>query len=121
MFSLVSELMQTLFLLCFRRRRIDILPHGLFSWIPAILKADSKQIIAKGGLDAYVFVRFLFLMIEMFLPFWIVTALIIIPIDVANSGGTNTGIERLTFGNVGLSQQPRYAAHLLVAWFLTCT
>lgn len=48
-----------------------------------------------------------------------VTWVILIPVDIANSGGTNTGIERLTFGNVGLSQQPRYAAHLIVVYILT--
>ncbi|KAM0752233.1 DUF221-domain-containing protein [Meredithblackwellia eburnea MCA 4105] len=101
------------------KKRIDPLPSGFLSWIPAILKADATQIISSNGLDAYVFVRFLYLMIEIFLPFMLVTWIIIIPVDAAASKGTNTGIEKLTFGNVGLSQTPRYAAHLIIVWLLT--
>jgi hypothetical protein len=50
-----------------------------------------------------------------------VTWIILLPVDAANSRGTNNGIERFTFGNVGQSAQPRYAAHLILCWILTCT
>lgn len=50
----------------------------------------------------------------------ILTWVVIMPIDAAGSKGTDTGIEAFTFGNVGLSETPRYAAHLIVAWILTC-
>lgn len=54
-----------------RSKQVEPLPHGLLSWIPAILRADAKQIIAKNGLDAYVFVRFLWLMVELFFPVYV--------------------------------------------------
>ncbi|SCV74185.1 BQ2448_6617 [Microbotryum intermedium] len=54
-------------------KRVDPLPPGLLNWIPYIFRLDSKRIITQNGLDAYVFVRFLYLMMEIFLPFWIVT------------------------------------------------
>jgi hypothetical protein len=50
------------------REQHEPLPHGFLAWIPAILKMDARDIIQKNGLDAYVFVRFLWLMIEIFLP-----------------------------------------------------
>lgn len=50
------------------RQRVPVLPSSLFGWIPAILFADAAQIVAKNGLDAYCFVRFLYLMLEIFLP-----------------------------------------------------
>ncbi|KAI5480450.1 AMP deaminase [Pseudohyphozyma bogoriensis] len=100
-------------------QRVEPLPHGLFSWIPAILKADASQIIQKNGLDAYVFVRFLWLMVEIFVPFMVLTWIVIMPVDAAASKGTSTGIEMFTFGNVGLSESPRYAAHLIVVWINT--
>jgi calcium permeable stress-gated cation channel len=50
------------------RERHDPLPHGFLAWIPAILKMDARDIIHKNGLDAYVFVRFLWLMCELFFP-----------------------------------------------------
>ena len=40
----------------------------LFRSIPAIVRADARQIIDKNGLDAYVFVRYLYLMLEIFFP-----------------------------------------------------
>ncbi|GAA5911541.1 uncharacterized protein JCM6883_005788 [Sporobolomyces salmoneus] len=101
------------------RKRVDPLPHSFLGWIPHVIRADAKQLIQKNGLDAYVFVRFLFLMMEIFAPFMAVTWIILLPVDAANSRGTNTGINRFTFGNVGLSAQPRYAAHLILCWILT--
>lgn len=47
------------------------------------------------------------------------TWVVLLPVDAAGSRGTNTGITRFTFGNVGLSEQPRYAAHLIIVWILT--
>lgn len=48
-----------------------------------------------------------------------VTWIILLPVDAAGSKGTQTGITRFTFGNVGQSEQPRYAAHLILTWLLT--
>ncbi|KAL8284084.1 hypothetical protein RQP46_005197 [Phenoliferia psychrophenolica] len=67
----------------------------------------------------YVFVRYLYLMLEIFVPFWIITWAILMPVDDAGSTGTSLGIEKFTFGNVGLSQAPRYAAHLIIVYILT--
>lgn len=47
------------------------------------------------------------------------TWIILLPVDAAGSRGTNTGLTRFTFGNVGESEQPRYAAHLILCWLLT--
>lgn len=48
-----------------------------------------------------------------------VTWLILLPVDAARSGGQQSGVDAFTFGNVGLSQTNRYAAHLIVVYFLT--
>lgn len=50
------------------RQRADPLPSGFLAWIPYIFKLDAREIIFKNGLDAYVFVRFLWLMCELFFP-----------------------------------------------------
>ncbi|BGP07894.1 phosphate metabolism protein 7 [Rhodotorula toruloides] len=100
-------------------KRVDPLPHSFLGWIPYVIRTPATTILQKNGLDAYIFVRFLFLMMEIFAPFMVVTWVILLPVDAAGSRGTNTGITRFTFGNVGLSQQPRYAAHLILVWILT--
>lgn len=101
------------------QKQVEPLPHSLLGWIPHIIRTPAKTILQKNGLDAYIFVRFLFLMLEIFFPFWIVTWIILLPVDAAGSRGNSTGLEQFTFGNVGESEQPRYAAHLILCWLLT--
>lgn len=102
------------------RKRISSLPTSLVGWLPAILRTDAKTIIHNTGLDAYMFVRFLYLMLEIFIPVMLVTWVILLPVDAASSGGNNDGIAMFTFGNVGTGKQIRYVAHLLVAWVVVC-
>ncbi|GAA5981751.1 hypothetical protein JCM10908_004590 [Rhodotorula pacifica] len=100
-------------------KQVEPLPHSFLGWIPHIIRTPARTILQRNGLDAYIFVRFLFLMLEIFFPFWVVTWIILLPVDAAGSRGTNTGLTRFTFGNVGESEQPRYAAHLILCWLLT--
>lgn len=97
------------------------MPHGLFAWLPHIIRMPAEQIIYKNGLDAYQYVRFLWLMVMIFFPFWIISWIILFPVNAANSGGGREGIEIFTFGNVGLSstQQKRYAAHIILLYVFT--
>ncbi|GAA6042266.1 hypothetical protein JCM8097_000605 [Rhodosporidiobolus ruineniae] len=101
------------------RQRVDPLPHSLLGWIPYVIRTPARTILERNGLDAYVFVRFLYLMMEIFAPFMLVTWVILLPVDAAGSKGSNTGINKFTFGNVGQSEQPRYAAHLILVWIGT--
>ncbi|KAM0787652.1 hypothetical protein ACM66B_003716 [Microbotryomycetes sp. NB124-2] len=101
------------------KKRHEPLPSSFLGWIPAILRYDARDIIIKNGLDAYVFVRFLWLMCEMFLPFWVISWIILLPVNAANSNGDNQGLNMFTFGNVGETEQPRYAAHLILVWLFT--
>ncbi|POY71826.1 hypothetical protein BMF94_5187 [Rhodotorula taiwanensis] len=100
-------------------RRVEPLSHSFLGWIPQLLRTPARSILERNGLDAYVFVRFLFLMLEIFFPFWVVTWIILLPVDAAKSGGGQTGVSMFTFGNVGPAHQNRYAAHLILAWLLT--
>lgn len=53
----------------------------------------------------------------MFVLSWVV----LLPVYAANSGGLKEGLDRFTFGNVGLNSTPRFAAPLIVAYIFTCT
>ena len=72
---------------------------ALWAWFPAVLKSDTRRIIQFNGLDAYQFVKFLEMMLWIFVPFWIVSWVILMPVDAAVSGGNLTGVERFTFGS----------------------
>ncbi|EON64973.1 hypothetical protein W97_04208 [Coniosporium apollinis CBS 100218] len=53
------------------------LPNSLLGWIPALWKITNKQVLASGGLDAYVFLAF-FRMAIKFLSIALVFALVVI-------------------------------------------
>jgi hypothetical protein len=78
------------------RTRVPQLPTGLFQWIYTVLKHDSREIIHKNGLDAYVFVHYLKLMLWIFIPFTMISWPVLLAVDTANSGGTRQGLDRFS-------------------------
>lgn len=51
-------------------KRQRSLGEGLFSWPVTIYNADHNDIRMHNGMDAYFFVRFLRMMVRIFLPIW---------------------------------------------------
>ena len=89
-------------------------------WPIAIINADFRQIIRYNGLDAYFFVRYLRMMIKVFVPIWILSWAILLPVTTVNTGTPGQdSLTRFTFGNVGTDQQVRYWAHLVCVWVFT--
>ncbi|KAL1946280.1 hypothetical protein VTO73DRAFT_15407 [Trametes versicolor] len=92
----------------------------MFSWPTAVLMADFRKIRVKTGLDAYFFVRFLRMIFRLLVPIWIVSWVVLLPVTGVRSDPDGlTGLDRFTFGNIPLTQQSRYAAHVILAWVLT--
>lgn len=103
------------------RKRVPRLPQGVFGWPLAIWRADIEDIKRVNGLDAYFFVRFLRMMAIMFLPIWFITWAVLLPVTTVNTHVLGlSGLDRLSFGDVEVSKQVRYAAHVVLAWLLTC-
>jgi len=94
------------------------LGDGLFSWPLSIYKADHQDIRQHNGMDAYFFVRYLRMMFLIFLPVWFISWAVLLPVDSAGLDN-KTGLDQFTFGNIPQDAQVRYAAHLVLAWFLT--
>ncbi|KAI5829710.1 DUF221-domain-containing protein [Schizophyllum commune Tattone D] len=92
-------------------------PRTLLAWPIAVYKADAEDIIPASGLDAYLFVRFLRMLTRIFAPIWIISWLVLLPLDAV--GGSGDGLERFTFGNVSRQNTSRYWAHLILAWVFT--
>jgi len=71
-------------------------------------------------LDAYFFVRFLRMMVRILLPIWLISWIILLPVDsVGTTSGQSDGLTQFQFGNVGPHQQARLWAHLILAWIFT--
>lgn len=93
---------------------------NIFSWPWAVYKANYHEIRAKTGLDAYFFVRFLRMTVQMLVPIWLVSWAVLLPATGVRSGsGNTTGLDRFTFGNVPTTQQSRYSAHIILVWLFT--
>ena len=102
------------------RKRVGWLASSRFLWPWAVLQADYQGIIKANGLDAYFFVRFLRMMVIVFLPIWVISWAVLLPV---NTVGTlmpgRSGLDRFSFGNIQPDKVDRYAAHLILNWLFT--
>ncbi|WVQ98507.1 hypothetical protein IAU59_005633 [Kwoniella sp. CBS 9459] len=101
-----------------------VLGRKMFLPLWQIIMADPEEILHKNGVDPYVFVRFLIMMSKAMIPIWLLSWLILLPVDGAKSTVSNKeGLDRFTFGNVAKDKQSRYWAHLIldyvfISWIL---
>ncbi|KAG8683848.1 hypothetical protein FRC08_014034, partial [Ceratobasidium sp. 394] len=93
------------------------LGDGILSWPLLIYKADHKDVQQQNGMDAYCFVRYLRMMFHIFLPIWLVSWAILLPVDSAGLNNKD-GLGQFTFGNIPQDRQVRYAAQLVLVWTL---
>ncbi|EKM58161.1 uncharacterized protein PHACADRAFT_26687 [Phanerochaete carnosa HHB-10118-sp] len=101
-----------------RKRSPPLTQHLL--WPLAVFRADYTRIKDVNGLDAYFFVRFLRMVCRILFPVWVVTWIILLPIDAIDTDVPGRhGLDKLSFGNVAPNRQDRYAAHLIVAYLVT--
>ncbi|OCH87240.1 DUF221-domain-containing protein [Obba rivulosa] len=101
-------------------KRSPPLSHNPFLWPLALVRADYHEIKDKNGLDAYLFIRFLRMMCRVLFPVWLISWLILLPVDsVGDSVAGRTGVDKFTFGNIVEANQARYWAHLVLAWIST--
>ncbi|KAF8068760.1 hypothetical protein FPV67DRAFT_1088897 [Lyophyllum atratum] len=101
-------------------KRIQPLSKSLFLWPLAVYKADYRGIIRANGMDAYFFVRFLRMMARIFLPIWLVSWAVLMPVTSVNSRvDNNAGLDLFVFGNISPDKQTRYAAHIILVYLFT--
>lgn len=93
----------------------------MFLWPLAVFRADYRAIISANGLDAYFFVRFLRVMAITFLPIWLISWIVLLPLTSVNTSVPGfTGLNKFIYGNVAPDKSARYAGHLILAWLFTC-
>ncbi|KAG7442520.1 DUF221-domain-containing protein [Guyanagaster necrorhizus] len=101
-------------------KRAQELPKGLWRWVPALIMSPPEDIIHKNGLDSYMFLRFVRMLIWIFAVFTFVTMVTIVPVNVVGVQSSNTGLERISWSNISSEQdQKRFAAHIVVVYLLT--
>lgn len=83
--------------------------------------ADPQEILHKNGVDPYVFVRFLIMMAKATIPIWLLSWIVLLPVDTANSHVLGkSGLDRFTFGNVSPDKTSRYWSHLVLVYIFDC-
>ncbi|KAF7984711.1 hypothetical protein HWV62_13020 [Athelia sp. TMB] len=93
---------------------------SLFSWPIQLWRADYEDIVAVNGMDAYFFVRFLRMAIIIFLPIWLLSWAVLMPVDSVNTSVPGkSGLDKFILGNIATDKQARYAAHVSLAWLFT--
>lgn len=101
-------------------KRAESLPKSWWKWLPALIKQPAADIIHKNGLDAYMFLRFLKMLLWIFLAFSILSFMVIIPVDIVGVVSDRVGLDRITWTNI---EQPaddkRFSAHIIVVYLLT--
>ncbi|CED82447.1 Uncharacterized conserved protein [Phaffia rhodozyma] len=102
------------------KKREAPLSPSLLGWPLRLFNSDPKIILEKNGLDAYAFVMYLRMIVQILLPIWLVSWVILMPVDAAGTSVSGKeGLDKFTFGNVAPTSYTRYAAHLLLAWIFT--
>ncbi|RAL15251.1 putative DUF221 domain protein [Aspergillus homomorphus CBS 101889] len=111
------------------RERTQPSPPGLFRWIGPVFRTSSSEFIQKCGLDAYFFLRYLRMLLKIFLPLGCLILPVLIPLNKAGGKDTNlknatdtgggrwnvTGLDQLAWGNVTPEHTSRYWGHLVMA------
>ena len=88
-------------------------------WLRELFEVKDRKVKDINGLDAYMFVRFLRMMVYIFAPIWLVSWLVLLPVDSVDTDSGKTGLDRFTFGNISTADQSRYWTHLVCAWGFT--
>ncbi|KAJ1033108.1 hypothetical protein NDA16_000386 [Ustilago loliicola] len=101
--------------------QIAPLPQSLFGWLPVWLKTPTSTILEKNGLDAYMFVEYLEMMLWVFVPIFVLSWIVLMPTYGANTTGEGKGFNRFILSRVGntAQQQKRLVAPLLIQWIFT--
>ncbi|KAF7794940.1 hypothetical protein EIP86_006083 [Pleurotus ostreatoroseus] len=103
-----------------QKRAVD-LPRGAWRWLLAVFAVPTADVLEKNGLDAYMFLRFLRLLVILFASITVLTWLVILPVDSAGIHDPvfTDSLARLSWGNIPPDATPRYAAHIIVVYITT--
>jgi hypothetical protein len=114
-----------------RAARGETKPQGLgkkMRWLKAIFTASNDDIINNCGLDAFFFLRYLWMLIRIFLPLTLLLIPVLTPMNKIDGKDTNyyngqqgltqwnvTGLDQLAWGNIRPRNHHRYWIHLTMS------
>jgi hypothetical protein len=90
-------------------------PSGAFRWLIPVFSTSNAELIQKCGLDAYFFLRYLRMLLKIFVPSAILILLILVPINSSANNPDVSGLDKLGWTNYDRGRTDRFWAHLLLA------
>jgi len=96
------------------KERVAPPPPGFYQWLVPLFTTPNLAFIQKCGLDAYFFLRYLRMLLKLFLPIALVVLPILMPINRYSGNGSARGLDLLSISNVA----PEHAGHRLWAHLL---
>lgn len=103
------------------RERVTQPPGGVVGWLYPLFTVSNLTIIQKCGLDAYFFLRFLRMLLKIFLPMALIVLPILLPINHSAHGDAK-GLDKYSISNLGPQDGNFLWAHVIlavlsIAWF----
>ncbi|KAI0506830.1 hypothetical protein F5B22DRAFT_432230 [Xylaria bambusicola] len=96
--------------------RSPSLPNGLFNWIAPFWKISDYHPLQHQSLDAYLFLRFMKILIVICFVGCCITWPVLFPVNITGGGG-QVQLNLLSYSNVNKdTQYNRYYAHTFIAW-----
>lgn len=107
-------------------RNVEPLDSSIFGWIKQFVATPDSEVLRRNGLDAYMFISYLNMILWIIVPIWVVSWIVFLPLYAANLASPSLGFNMFTFSNVinaDKQNQNRAAAVLIlnyvfVAWIL---
>jgi hypothetical protein len=97
-------------------KKAPAIKPGLLGWVSNVFNFQDEELLRVGGLDNYMFLRFLRNFFYLFLGFTIVTMIVLVPINVTGGGGSD-GLNLLSSSNISEANRDRFWAHLIFTFF----
>ncbi|KAI3332718.1 hypothetical protein F4824DRAFT_474832 [Ustulina deusta] len=96
--------------------RSPTLPNGLVNWFGAFWKISDYHPLQHQSLDAYLFLRFLKILIVVCFVGCCITWPVLFPVNITGGAGQSQ-LNLLSYANIDKStQHNRYYAHVFIAW-----
>ncbi|TAQ84055.1 hypothetical protein B7494_g7621 [Chlorociboria aeruginascens] len=97
------------------QERTEPLPRGLFSWVGPFWKIPDTYALQHQSLDAYLFLRFLRMVVVVCLVGSCLTWPILFPINLTGGGGL-VQLNSISISNISKDKKTRFYAHCFVGW-----
>lgn len=100
-----------------QRQKVEPASPNPVKWFKQVISFKDEEFIEKCGIDAFLFVRYLWMLVKIFFPAMVLILPVLFPlnrIDGLNDAGHVQGLEQLGWLNITLDHQDHFWGHLVM-------